>query len=243
MVQTVSVMDYDVFSGDLDKIKLENEKPLVINTINAYSFVVASSDPLFKSALQDSDVLVPDGFPVVFAAKFLKGARIKKIAGADIFLSLCERMNEKAGSCFFLGSSESTLEKIKERLRLEYPQIRAGFHSPPFKKEFSKDDNKSMLEAISSFKPDVLFVGMTAPKQEKWAATHRNTINAGVITSIGAVFDFYAGTTSRPSAFWVNNNLEWFIRLLKEPRRLWKRYLVYSPLFFISMLDFKFRRR
>ena len=241
MVQTISVMDYDVFSGDLKKIKLENEKPLVINTINAYSFVIASRDPLFKSALQDSDILVPDGFPVVFAAKYLKGSRIRKIAGADVFYSLCERMNEKEGSCFFLGSSESTLEKIKKRLMLEFPQIKIGFHSPPFKKQFSKDNNSIMLEAINSFKPDVLFVGMTAPKQEKWVATHRDSIDAGVITSIGAVFDFYAGTTIRPSSFWVNNNLEWFIRLLKEPRRLWKRYLVYSPLFFISMLKYKFK--
>lgn len=241
IVHTVNVMDYEVFSGDLDKIKLENENALVINTINAYSFVVASRDPLFRRALQDSDILVPDGFPVVFAAKYLKKSRIRKIAGADVFFSLCERMNEKEGRCFFLGSSDSTLEKINQRLKLEFPYIKAGFFSPPFKKEFSKDENTVMLEAINSFKPDVLFVGMTAPKQEKWVAEHRNSVEAGVITSIGAVFDFYAGTTSRPSSFWVNNNLEWFIRLLKEPRRLWKRYLIYSPLFFISMLKYKFK--
>ncbi len=243
MVRTVNVMDYDVFSGDLDKINVENERPLVINTINAYSYMVARSDQLFKSALQNSDVLVPDGFPIVVAAKFLKKCKIRKIAGADVFNSLCERMNHSSGSCFFLGSSESTLEKIKERLARDYPQISAGFHSPPFKKEFTTADNKAMLEAINQFKPDVLFVGMTAPKQEKWVAEQSNSIDAGVITSIGAVFDFYAGTTSRPNSFWVNNNLEWFIRFLKEPRRLWKRYLVYSPLFFVNMLGYKLRRR
>lgn len=243
MVQTVRVMDYDVFSGDLNKISWDNEKPLVINTINAYSYVIARKDKVFKNALKNSDILVPDGFPLVFAAKFLKGSRIQKIAGADVFKSLCDRMNQSEGSCFFLGSSESTLDKIKERLAREYPHIRAEFHSPPFKTQFSKEENQRMLEAVSTFKPDVLFVGMTAPKQEKWIASQYSSIDAGVISSIGAVFDFYAGTTSRPSAFWVNNNLEWFIRLLKEPRRLWKRYLVYSPLFFISMLGYKFRNR
>ena len=243
MVQSVSVMDYDIFSGDLDKISWENESPLVINTLNAYSFVVANGDHNFKNALQNSDILVPDGFPVVLAAKFLRRSKIRKIAGADVFRSLCEKMNKSGGSCFFLGSSESTLEKIKERFSIDYPEIRAGFHSPPFKKEFSKEDNTVMLEAVNSFRPDVLFVGMTAPKQEKWVDTHRTSIDAGVITSIGAVFDFYAGTTSRPSAFWVNNNLEWFIRLLKEPKRMFKRYVVHSPLFFIHMLVYKFKRK
>ena len=243
MVQSIEVMDYQVFSGDLEKISWDHSKPLVINTINAYSYIVARSDRDFKTALQKSSILVPDGFPVVVAAKFLRQVKIKKIAGADVFKSLCERMDQSSGSCFFLGSSEATLEHIKERLARDYPRLKAGFYSPPFKKEFSEDENADMLSAINDFKPDVLFVGMTAPKQEKWVAEHTKSVNAGVITSIGAVFDFYAGTTSRPSAFWVNNNLEWFIRLLKEPRRLWKRYLVYSPLFFIHMLSYKLRSR
>jgi N-acetylglucosaminyldiphosphoundecaprenol N-acetyl-beta-D-mannosaminyltransferase len=99
-----------------------------------------------------------------------------------------------------------------------------------------------MLEAIRKFSPDVLFVGMTAPKQEKWVEACRGSIRAGVVCSIGAVFDFYAGTVKRPSAFWIRLNLEWFIRLLNEPRRLWKRYLIYSPLFFIDMMKYWFTR-
>jgi N-acetylglucosaminyldiphosphoundecaprenol N-acetyl-beta-D-mannosaminyltransferase len=235
-------MDYEIFSGDWEEIKWGNEFTIVINTINAYSYVIASSDQIFKSALQNSDILVPDGFPLVIAARFLEKLKIRKIAGADVFKWLCDKMNQSKGSCFFLGSSESTLKKIKENLSVDFPHIRVGVHSPPFKKEFSDEDNAVILEAINNFSPDVLFVGMTAPKQEKWVAKHRDSINARVITSIGAVFDFYAGTTSRPSEFWINNNLEWFIRLIKEPKRLLKRYLFYSPLFFISMLGYKFRR-
>lgn len=243
MGQSINVMDYQVFSGDLGKITWNNTTPLVINTINAYSYIVARGDHNFKSALQDSDILVPDGFPVVVAAKFLKKKKIQKIAGADVFKFLCEKINQSSGSCFFLGSSESTLEKINERLAIDYPMIKAGYYSPPYKKEFSDEENADMLKAVNSFKPDVLFVGMTAPKQEKWVALHSKNLEIGLVTSIGAVFDFYAGTTSRPSAFWVNNNLEWFIRLLKEPGRLWKRYLVYSPLFFYHMLAYKISKR
>lgn len=236
-------MGYRVFSDNLEKISWINNSPLVINTINAYSYIVARDDKQFKIALQESDILVPDGFPVVVAAKFLKKEKIQKVAGADVFKSLCEKLNQSGGSCFFLGSSEITLEKIKERLSEDYPNIKAGFYSPPYKKEFSDEENTQMLNEVNSFKPDVLFVGMTAPKQEKWVASHSKKLQVGLVTSIGAVFDFYARTTSRPSAFWVNNNLEWFIRLLKEPKRLWKRYLVYSPLFFYHMLAYKISRK
>ncbi|MCK5136583.1 MAG: WecB/TagA/CpsF family glycosyltransferase [Bacteroidales bacterium] len=232
-------MNYDVFSGDLEDLEYENNTPLVINTINAYSYIVAKKDKKFMNSLKSSDILVPDGFPIVVAAKFLCGEKIIKIAGADIFKYFCCKLNAGFGRCFFLGASESTLKKIRQRLSEEYPNIESGFHSPPFKKEFSEEDNLKMLSAINAFKPNVLFVGMTAPKQEKWTTLHKDDIESGIIASIGAVFDFYAGTTNRPSAFWIRLNLEWFIRLLKEPRRLWKRYLIYSPLFFVNMIWYK----
>ncbi len=141
-----------------------------------------------------------------------------------------------------MGSSENTLQKIRERIALEYPNIKVQTFSPPYKPEFSEADNKQMLEMVNVFKPDVLFVGMTAPKQEKWAFAHKAQLDAQIICSIGAVFDFYAGTVERPSSFWINLRLEWFIRLLKEPKRMWKRYLYYGPVFIGMMLREKIRR-
>lgn len=240
-LKTIDLLTYEVCGSDLNEIGLKDNGAVVINTINAYSYVVAKKDPLFRKALQSSAVLVPDGFPIVVAAKFLKGKKIKKIAGADVFFHYCEKLNSEKGKCFFMGSSEKTLERIKIRLNTEYPNISTGFYSPPFKKEFSDEENKEIITHINAFSPDVLFVGMTAPKQEKWVHQFCNQINAQVIASIGAVFDFYAGTVDRPSEFWIKLNLEWFIRLLKEPKRLWKRYLIYSPIFFIDMLLAKVR--
>ena len=98
-----------------------------------------------------------------------------------------------------------------------------------------------MINAVNNFKPDVLFIGMTAPKQEKWAFKNKNQLDAKIICSIGAVFDFYAGTVVRPHPFWINLRLEWFIRLLKEPKRMWKRYLYYGPVFIISILTKKIK--
>ncbi|MDQ1141174.1 WecB/TagA/CpsF family glycosyltransferase [Pedobacter agri] len=102
---------------------------------------------------------------------------------------------------------------------------------------------RNMIEAVNNFKPDVLFVGMTAPKQEKWAHQHKDELDAGFICPVGAVFDFYAGNTPRPSDFWVNLGLEWFIRLLNEPKRMWRRYLYNGPVFAFMMIKQKFRTK
>lgn len=238
--KTVQVMGYEVFSDRLENITMP-DKMMIINTLNANSYVVANQDELFKKALQNSDVLVPDGFPVVLAASLIKNVKIRKIAGEDIFYHFCRQMNLISGKCFFLGSSPATLQKLCSRLAQEFPNIKVSSYSPPFKSKFDDDDNRIMLENIRNFSPDVLFVGMTAPKQEKWVDEQKNEIDARIVCSIGAVFDFYAGTTKRPSAFWIKLNLEWLVRLVREPKRLWKRYLVYSPLFFIDMVKYKLR--
>lgn len=216
----------------LSGIKLFNEglmsipeKKLLINTLNAHSFNLAQTDNFFSDALAKSDVLLPDGVSIIIAMRFLTGIRLKKIAGADLFSYEMNRLNDAAGTCFFLGSRESTLELIKNHAALDYPKVKIHSYSPPFKSEFSSDDDRVMLAAINAVKPDVLFIGLTAPKQEKWAYKNFNKLEAGHICSIGAVFDFYAGTVSRSPEWMINLGLEWFYRLIKEPRRMWQRYL------------------
>ena len=240
-VPTVELFDYNVYAGSLDDLYYANSG-FIINTLNAYSYVLAKKDISFKKALKNSSLLVADGFPVVLAARVLKGKKIRKIAGEDVFFHLLRYLNRSSLSCFFLGSSKDTLRKIEKRLTIEYPAIKAGFFSPPFKPVFSQEENQEMIERINQISPDVLFVGMTAPKQEKWVFTHKAEINARIITSIGAVFDFYARTNPRPSKFWIRLNLEWLIRLIREPGRLWKRYLIYSPLFFLDVISARIKR-
>ena len=239
-VSTVSLMDYAVFNGCLNQIGFADKT--LVNTINQYSYCIAEKDKDFKKALQSSDILLPDGMAIVAAVRLLSGKKIKKIAGADIHLHLLEALDQKGGSCFYLGSSETTLQKIRERMATEFPNVKVGTFSPPYTPEFSEVENAQMLEAVNAFQPDVLFVGMTAPKQEKWAYTHKAQLETKIICSIGAVFDFYAGTVERPSQFWIDLRLEWFIRLLKEPKRMWKRYLYYGPVFVGLILKEKIRR-
>jgi len=226
---TFSCLGYEIFNGPLSSISLEGKT--VISTINQYSYCIAREDDEFKWSLKESDILLPDGVGISMAYKLLEGGRIDKIAGDDMHTFLLKSLNERNGSCFYMGSSPTTLDKIKKRISNEYPNIAVGSYSPPFKPLFTDKENDDIIEAVNSFRPDVLFVGMTAPKQEKWSLAHKASLDTNVICSIGAVFDFYAGTVKRPSPLWVNLGLEWLVRLLKEPKRMWRRYIQYGFIF------------
>ena len=144
-----------------------------------------------------------------------------------------ERLNRKGGTCFFLGASEKTLDLIKEKARCVYPNIRVETYSPPYKPEFSDEESRQMVDTVNRVSPDLLWVGMTAPKQEKWTYTHYDELDVkGHIGTIGAVFDFFAGTVERAPEAWQKHGMEWAYRLLKEPRRMWRRYLLGNMLFF-----------
>ncbi|WP_461450173.1 WecB/TagA/CpsF family glycosyltransferase [Mucilaginibacter sp.] len=233
-LSTILLSDYSILNTNLDNIDFDSK--CVINTVNQYSFIIAEQDNDFKTALTHSTVLLPDGIGIVAAVKLLTGNLIKKIAGADIHLHLLKKLNESSGKCFYLGSTEKTLGLIKAKIKSQYPNISVETYSPPYKKNFSIEENTEIINIINEFSPDVLFVGMTAPKQEKWTYQFQDVLRVQTICAIGAVFDFYAGNINRPSKFWQNMGLEWFIRLVKEPRRMFKRYVYYGPVFIFSIL-------
>ena len=156
----------------------------------------------------------------------LTGKKLKKITGEDLFYYEMKRMQQTGGKVFFMGSNEDTLAKISDRAKYEFPNIKLKTYSPPYKAEFSDEENNNIIAEINSFKPDVLFVGMTAPKQEKWAYQHFERLKVGHVCCIGAVFDFYAGTVNRAPQWLIKIGLELFYRLLREPRRMWRRYLI-----------------
>ncbi len=231
------IVNHHIYSGPLSE--MATKKRCIINTINPHSYCEAKQDKIFAEALLRSDVLLPDGSGIVLATKILTGKKINKIAGADIHQYLLEQAHLKKQNVFYLGASTSTLQLIITRIHKEFPNINVASYSPPFKIEFSEKDNNAMLTAINRFQPDILFVGMTAPKQEKWVHANKDNIQANVIASIGAVFDFYAGTVKRSSPFWIKLGLEWLPRLIREPKRLWKRNFVSTPLFLFYILKEK----
>jgi len=229
--------DFDIFDGSLSQ--LQDDK-MLISTINAHSYNVSQKDQFFKEALDKSDVLIPDGISVVWALKWLKNKNTKKIAGADLFYFEMNRLQEKGGKCFFLGSTRETLNKIKERISIEFPDVHVGTYSPPYVTEFSQKDSIRMVQSVNSFKPDVLFIGLTAPKQEKWAYKYYKQLNTGHICCIGAVFDFYSGNKKRAPEWLIKLGLEWLYRLIIEPKRMWRRYIIGNMKFIYFILCERF---
>ena len=150
------------------------------------------------------------------------------------------KFRERPLTVMFMGSSQKVLDLIVKRVAEVYPHLKVVTYSPPYKPEFSEEDNKAIVEAINAADPDLLWIGMTAPKQEKWTYSHWNELNIHChVGTIGAVFDFFAGTVERAPIWWQRHGLEWLYRLLKEPKRMWRRYIIGNTLFLWNMLKEK----
>ena len=211
----------------------------LINTINAFSYNNAQKDSFFAEALREGDYLIPDGAGIVKACQ-MKNAKyqpVERIAGWDLFTFEMKRLNEKSAKTvengearlkvMFMGSSEKVLTLIRLRAAIEYPHLDVVTYSPPYKPEFSDEDNEAIINAINETNPDLLWIGMTAPKQEKWTYKHWKKLNIHChVGTIGAVFDFFAGTARRAPLWWQEHSLEWLYRLIIEPRRMWRRYII-----------------
>lgn len=216
---------------------------VLINTINAHSFNTAQKDGLFAEALSKGDYLIPDGASIVKACHWLKATSQpqERIAGWDLFTFEMQQLERKSQQrlsadnrlrVMFMGSSEKVLGLIRKRAAVDFPNLEVVTYSPPYKPSFFDDDDKAIIEAINKAHPDLLWIGMTAPKQEKWTYAHWGELDIHChVGTIGAVFDFYAGTAQRAPRWWQEHYLEWLYRLLKEPRRMWRRYVLGNPLF------------
>lgn len=229
--------------GSLKELDSIPEGKVLVNTINAHSYNVAQKDPLFAEALLGGDYLIPDGASIVGACRFLKAKSrpAERIPGWDLFVHEMDKVASAGGKVMFAGSSPEVLSLIRERAAREYPTATVVTYSPPFKPFFSAEDDEAMIAAINAADPDLLWIGMTAPKQEKWAYSHWQELDIRChCGTIGAVFDFYAGTVRRAPLWWQEHSLEWLYRLLCEPRRMWRRYLVGNALFIVNILKEKF---
>ena len=231
----VQTLGLKVFSDNLSVIPIQSGNCRVINTISPNSYGISTKDIEFRNALKNSDYLVLDGVYFAFASILLLGKNIKRNQGPDVFYHFMNRLNVQKGKAFFLGSTESTLQKIKFRSQIEYSNIIIESFSPPYKSEFSDEENKLMVKRINFFKPDILFIGMTCPKQEKWAIKHYKQLNTGLVICIGNVFDWFAGTQKPIHPFWFKVRMGWFIRIFMRPE-VFRRNIGNQMLFFWTVI-------
>jgi N-acetylglucosaminyldiphosphoundecaprenol N-acetyl-beta-D-mannosaminyltransferase len=236
----VDLLGYRLFQGDTELLRKAITQHVVASgegstasfmCLNPHSYVVAKKNPMFRRALEKADVLIADGVGITITGK-LFSEQVPRITGDDLFHSVMRVANEKKLKVFFLGSSDATIDLLKSAVQRDYPKIKgtSGF-SPPFVTEFTQSQNAEMVTRINDFKPDILWVGLTAPKQELWIGENKQALDVKVIGAIGAVFDFYSGNINRAPKWVGNLGLEWLVRLIISPSKMWKRTFVSMPLF------------
>jgi N-acetylglucosaminyldiphosphoundecaprenol N-acetyl-beta-D-mannosaminyltransferase len=195
--------------------------------VNAHSAEVAHRDARFMEALQAADLLVPDGAGVVLASRMLGGGIRERVTGPDLFMTVSRRLDQRGGhSVFYLGGTPETLDRIAVRHREVFPNLAiAGMLAPPFRPAFSQAEVASIAETIKAAAPDVLWVGLGAPKQEKLVFELRSAIDVPLCGPVGAMFDYFAGHVAMPPKWVERCGLHWLYRLSKNPGRFWRRTL------------------
>ena len=211
-----------------------------VSFANPHSLVVARSDTQFSHALHSATAVVADGVGCAVGAA-LAGVSIgQRITGFDYFRALMAALQSTGGGrVFFFGSTEAVLVKLCEQAREDYPALSLETLSPPYG-DWPRAQDSEFVERINAAAPDVLWIAMTAPKQEKWMVANSGALEVPVIGCIGAVFEYYAGTVRRAPEWVCNLGLEWLYRLAGEPRRLWRRTMVSAPHFLWAALVQRF---
>lgn len=220
----------------------EKENPAFIVTPNVDHIMRLQDDAEFKKIYENADLVLADGMPLLWAARFLGTPLKEKISGSDLFPKLCEVAAKNGYKLFFLGGRPGAALKAAKDLRDRHPNIQiVGIYSPPFGFENDKEENDKIVKMIKDVKPDILFVGLGAPKQEKWIYKYRNVYQVPVSIGIGVSFEFVAGMVKRAPLWMQKAGLEWLWRIFMEPKRLWKRYLIDDMKFFWLVLKQKMR--
>ena len=224
---------------------IRSGKAHYITYSNVHVVVTAHKDAALQEAVNEADIASPDGKPLEFVAR-LKGLKdFRRCTGPDMMLAILEESEKQGFTNYFYGSTQDTLDKLKESLIKRFPRLNiVRMYSPPFR-ALSADEEAEIIDEINTISPDLIWVGLGAPKQEKWMHQQRGKLKRGVMFGVGAAFDFHAEKLKRAPHWMQQVGLEWFYRLMSEPRRLFSRYFVTNSLFLMYLLRYgiKVRRK
>ncbi|HEX2847746.1 MAG TPA: WecB/TagA/CpsF family glycosyltransferase [Chitinophagaceae bacterium] len=209
-----------------------------ITVNNVHTMMEGFWNPSFQKIINEAYLSIPDGKPLEVVGKLKGNKDISRLFGPTVMEKFIDWGRNDGIRHFFLGSSEATLAKLKEAIDSKYPNaIIAGMISPPYK-PLDQWDHDGLIQTINAAKPDFIWIGLGAPKQEKWMFEHYEKLEQGMLFGIGAGFDYLAGNTSHAPTWMKRSSLEWLYRLIQEPRRLWKRYFkTIPPFIFYASLE------
>lgn len=183
-------------------------------------------DPLMLTSVNSAALVTPDGMPIVWLARLRGFADVRRVYGPDLMLEICRISSQKGYRNYFYGSSQETISRLQEKLKILFPCLNiAGAYSPPYR-PLSEAEDEEIIRMINNARADILWVGLGSPKQDIWMYQHRDKINVPVMAGVGAAFDFISGAKKQAPRFMQKTGTEWLFRLCAEPKRLWKRYVL-----------------
>jgi N-acetylglucosaminyldiphosphoundecaprenol N-acetyl-beta-D-mannosaminyltransferase len=241
-VEKVNILGVGISAIDMDDALaqiahwIDARERHYVSVCNVHTVMECQQDPRMRQAVNGASLATPDGMPLVWLGTFKSKRVVQRVYGPDLMIALCELSVQRGYSHYFYGGAEGVPELLAQSLTARFPDLHvAGTYSPPFGPLAAKE-NAGLADQINAVYPDVIWVGLGTPKQDLWMAANRNRLNAPVLIAVGAAFDFYTGRKKQAPIWMQRSGLEWLFRLLSEPRRLWKRYLIYNPLFVTLVL-------
>lgn len=210
--------------------------PHYVCVTGVHGVMESQSDEALRKIHNQAGLVTPDGMPLVWLGRLKGFHNVRRSYGPDLMLALCARSVEKQYRHFFYGGAEGVPEKLAEVLQTRFPGlVVAGTYSPPFR-SLTPEEDQAIVNMINETHPDIVWVGLSTPKQERWMAKYVGRLSAPALLGVGAAFDFHTGRKPQAPHWMQLSGLEWLFRLLCEPRRLWKRYLINNPRFVIAIL-------
>lgn len=231
----ISAVNTDMAIDEIRRWIADDEQHYVCVT-GVHGVMESQRDPDLLRIHNESGLTVPDGMPMVWAAHYAGAAHVERVCGPEAMLAILQRAAAEGWTSFFYGGKEGVAELMRDRLQQRFPNLKVvGTYSPPFR-PLTPDEDDAVCRMIGDAGVDLLWVGLSTPKQEAWMAAHQHRIRAHAVLGVGAAFDLHAGLTKRAPTWMQRSGLEWFYRLVTEPGRLWKRYLRNNPAFMIRVV-------
>lgn len=226
----ISAIDPDDALGEVTRW-IDNGIQHYVCVTGVHGVMEAQGDPELVRIHNESGLTTPDGMPMVWSARIAGAKNTQRVYGPDLMLAVCERAAERGWGCFLYGATDEVLELLRANLSDRYPDLSiVGTHSPPFR-PLTPEEDDAVVREINESGAQIVWVGLSTPKQERWMANHVGRVNAPALFGVGAAFDIHAGTLRQAPRWMQRSGLEWFFRLATEPRRLWRRYAVNNPRF------------
>jgi N-acetylglucosaminyldiphosphoundecaprenol N-acetyl-beta-D-mannosaminyltransferase len=238
----VNILGVGISAIDMDEALaqiagwIDRREANYVSVCTVHTVMECQASPTMRRAVNGAGLATPDGMPLVWLGRSKSGRDVQRVYGPDLMLKLCELSAQRGYTHYLYGGAEGIPELLADRLTTRIPGLRiVGGYSPPYR-ALTAEEDAADVERINASGADVVWVGLGTPKQDLWMASHRDRLSAPVLIGIGAAFDFHTGRKPQAPRWMQRSGLEWLFRLLTEPRRLWKRYLINNPLFIALVL-------